>query len=56
MEREDNPPPVRMFHFDVAAFAVDFNEAHPLECRQNLPSGQERQLHKTNSTTSRFRS
>jgi len=44
---------IRMFHLDVAAFAMDLLEAKPLARRQDFSTGEERQLHSKSSTTSR---
>ena len=35
---KDDSPTVRMLHFDVTAFAMNFNEAHPLQRSMNLPA------------------
>ena len=39
---EHDPSSVRMLHFDVAAFAMNLNEAEPLQRSQHLPGGEQR--------------
>ena len=46
------PSSIRMFHLDVAAFAMDLMEAKTLECRQDFSTGEQWQLHSESSTTS----
>jgi hypothetical protein len=42
VEREHYPSSVRMFHFDVAASAMNLHEAETLQCSQYLPAGEQR--------------
>jgi hypothetical protein len=38
MEREDYAPPIRVLHFDVAAFTMNFPKAQTLQPCMNLPA------------------
>ena len=38
VERKDDAPPIRVLHLDVAALAVNLQEAQALQSRHNLPT------------------
>lgn len=53
MEWENDPAAVGVFHLDVAALAVDFNETKPLKRGMHLAAGEHREFHSERATTSR---
>ena len=49
---KDDATAIRVLHLEVAALAVNLDEAQPLECREHLTPGQQRELHRERATTS----
>ena len=52
VKRKHYPSSIRMFHLDVAAFAMNLKEAKTLQCRQYFSTREQWQLHSESSTTS----
>ncbi len=52
VKRKDDPAAVRVLHLNVAALAMNFDEAQALQGGDYLPAGEQRQLHKVKATTS----
>jgi len=52
VKRENDPTPIGMLHFHVAALAVRLDEAQALQSRHNLSARQQWRLHNVSATIS----